>query len=449
VTTLTDTDVNQWLHRQRERLWEEREALTRTEQQLLTVGRYGVVLARDLMEGQLSMRAMSLVYTSLLSVVPLLALAFSVLKALGVHNSLEPLLERFLEPLGPQSTEITHNVIAFVDNIKVGVLGSLGVGLLLFTVVSLIQKVEASFNYVWRIDRTRGLSQRFSEYLAVLIFGPVLVFSAIGVSASVLSSAVVARLIAIEPFGMLIYMLTQLLPYALIIAAFTFLYSFIPNTRVRLHAALGGGLLAGVLWQSASLLFAQFVARATNYNAIYSGFAIFLFLLIWLYVGWLILLTGCQLSFYMQHPEHLRPTRVAPYLSARNAEFLGLSIVALIGRRYIAGEPLQSREELLNELKAPPDHVDHVVEVLISGSVLAPAGRDQAGLLPGRDLDSLSVAELWKMIRRGFEGAGRGRSELAHAVAELLDRAEEGFAADVGKQSVREWLISAKRQQKT
>src|SRR5207244_2902455 len=99
-----------------------------------------------------------------------------------------------------------------------------------------------------------------------------------------------------------------------------------------------------------------------------------LFLLIWLYVGWLILLTGCQLSFYVQHPEHLRPTRVAPYLSARGAEFLGLSIVGLIGRRYIAGEPVQSRDELLNELKAPPDHVEHVVEILVSRGVLAMAG---------------------------------------------------------------------------
>ena len=445
MTTATDIDVNQWLHRQRERLWEEREAPTRAQQQLLTIGRYGVVLARDLMEGQLSMRAMSLVYTSLLSVVPLLALAFSVLKALGAHNSLEPVLLRLLEPLGPQSVEITHNVIGFVDNIKVGVLGSLGVSLLLFAVVSLIQKVEASFNYVWRIERSRALSQRFSEYLAVLTVGPVLVFAAIGISASVLNSSVVARLVAIEPFGTMIYLLTRLLPYVLIVAAFTFLYSFIPNKPVRLRAALVGGLLAGVLWQSASLLFAQFVARATNYNAIYSGFAIFLFLLIWLYVGWLVLLTGCQLSYYVQHPEQLRPTRVAPYLSGRMAEFLGISIVALVGRRFLAGEPMLLREELSRQLNSPPDHVEYVVEMLIHQGVLAVAGRDRAGLLPGRDLDSLTVAELWQLIRRGFEGAGRGRSELAQAVAQLLDSAEAGFAADAGKQSVREWL-SAKRQ---
>ena len=153
--------MNERLQRLRDRLWQEHDALSRHQRMLVTAARYSAVLVRNLMEGQLSMRAMSLIYTSLLSVVPLLALAFSVLKALGVHNMLEPLLQRLLEPLGPQqSVEISHNVIGFVDNIKVGVLGSVGVGFLLFTVISLIQKVEGSFNFIWRIDQPRGMSQR-------------------------------------------------------------------------------------------------------------------------------------------------------------------------------------------------------------------------------------------------------------------------------------------------
>jgi membrane protein len=215
--------VNELVQRWRERLWQEHEALGRRQGQLLIAARYTAVIARDLLDGQLSMRAMSLIYTSLLSVVPLLALAFSVLKALGVHNMLEPLLQRLLEPLGPQSTEIAQNVVAFVDNIKVGVLGSIGVGFLLFTVISLIQKVEQSFNFIWRIQQPRGLSRRFGQYLAVLMVGPVLVFSAIGATAALMKSTFVADLVLIEPFGFLFWAITRLVPYALIIAAFTFL----------------------------------------------------------------------------------------------------------------------------------------------------------------------------------------------------------------------------------
>jgi membrane protein len=435
---------NELLRQLRERLWEDRETFSRMERRLLVVGRYATVLVRDLMEGSLSMRAMSLVYTSLLSVVPLLALGFSVLKALGVHNSLEPVLLGLLEPLGPQAEEITRNVIGFVENIKVGVLGSVGVGFLLYTVISLIQKVETSFNYIWRIEQPRGLSQRFGEYLSVLMVGPVLVFSAIGLTATVLNSGLVAEVRAIEPFGTLVVGVTKLLPYVLIVGAFTFLYSFIPNTRVRAGAALAGGLLAGVLWQSGSILFARFVAGATNYNAIYSGFAIMIFLLIWLHLGWLILLIGCQLSFYVQHPEHLRQTRVAPYLSAHAAEFLGLAIVAMVGRRFLAAGPMLHREELARALNAPPDHIEHVVEVLIHQGVLAVAGQDRLGLLPGRDLDALKLAELWRLIRRGFDPGARSRSELAQTVADLLDQAESGFVKGPGGRSVREWLNTSK-----
>jgi membrane protein len=430
-----------------ERLWEEREAPTRGDRQLLALGRYSAVLGRDLLDGQLSMRAMSLVYTTLLSMVPMLALGFSVLKALGVHNSLEPVLLRLLEPFGTQSAAITAKVIAFVENIKVGVLGSVGVGLLLFAVISLIQKVDGSFNYVWRIERPRGFSQRFAEYLSVLMVGPVLVFAAAGASGMVLNSHIVMRLVAIEPVGALVHVLTQLVPYAMIVGAFTFLYSYVPNTKVRPRAALAGGLLAGLLWQSGSMMFAQFVAKATNYNAIYSGFAIVIFLLIWIYLGWLILLVGCQLSFYVQHPEHLRPTRVAPYLSARAAEFLGLAIVGLVGRRFLAGEPPLHEEELPRTLNAPPDHIDHVVEALTHLGVLAHAGGDRVGLLLARDPDSISIAQLWQMIRRGFDVRIAGRGELLSRVSKLLDEAEAGFAEGAGKLSLREWLALPEKRQ--
>ena len=269
-----------------------------------TVARYAVMLARDIADGHLSLRAMSLVYTTLLSLVPLLALGFSMFKALGVHNALEPALRQFLAPLGERADELVINILNFVENIDVGVLGSVGVGLLLYAAVSLIQKVESSFNWIWHIKRPRSLGARFSEYLSVLIVGPFAVFLSVGITATALNSTIVQTIAQVEPFGAVVFGLAKLIPYLLIVGVFSFLYAFIPNTRVPLRAALSGGLFAGVLWQSASMAFATFVASAGNYNAIYSGFAILIFLLIWLYVGWLILMLGCRLSFYIAHPEY-------------------------------------------------------------------------------------------------------------------------------------------------
>ena len=437
--------MNNLLERLRQRLWQQDSAISRGERYLINIGRHVFALARDLFEGQISMRAMSLVYTTLLSLVPILALAFSVLKAFGAHNTLEPLLTEFLRPLGGQADEMVANIMGFVDKMKVGVLGSLGISLLLYSAVSLIQKVEASFNFIWHIARPRPLSQRISEYFSVLMVGPILVFSAIGLTASVSSNTVVEQIIAIEPFGLLFYSLTKLLPYLLIVGAFSFLYSFIPNTPVRWRAALGGGVFAGVAWQTSSVLFASFVSGATNYNAIYSGFAIFIFLLIWLHLGWLILLLGCQLSYYLQHPSQLAPDRAVPALSGRGAEYLTLMVMCLSGRRFIEGKPGYTQEELSRELNAPPEHVAQTVEGLLRQGLLVESGRKRTQLNPGMDLDAIRLTRLWRLARMGSSSIPHSTEAHAIAVTQLLDEAESRFELAHQDLSLRAFILHPDR----
>jgi membrane protein len=429
--------------RLKNRLWHQ-PPRNRLEGAALTVARHVVVIGRDFADGQISLRAMSLVYTSLLSLVPMLALAFSLFKALGVHNALEPALLGFLEPLGPRAEEITSGVIGFVENIQVGVLGSLGIGLLLYAAVSLIQKVESSFNWIWRIERQRSIGARFGEYLSVLIVGPFAVFLSLGITATALNSTAVQAISQVEPFGILVQYFTKLIPYLLIIGVFSFLYAFIPNTRVKMSAALGGGLLAGVLWQSASLAFASFVAHATNYNAIYSGFAIVIFLLIWLYVGWLILLLGCQLSFYLQHREFVTPEKNSPMLSARAAERLGLAIFSRVGHRFLNSEPALIRDDLAKALPAPPEHVDRVIDVLIHQRILIETNETPPRLVPQRDLDGLSLSDLWCALRQGLDrdGPPTYRRDVWSQAIDTVAMAESGFDNSNGGVSVRQWLQS-------
>ena len=431
--------MERYLQRLRARLWnhDPNQPPRRFEQ----LGRYVFVIARDLIDGQLTMRAMSLVYTTLLSIVPLLALAFSVLKALGAHNALRPFLLEFLAPLGAQAEELASNVVGFIEKIQVGVLGSLGVALLFWSALSLIQKVESSFNYVWRVERPRPLSQKLGEYFAVLTIGPVLIFTAIGITASVMSSALVSGLARIEPFGYLVYLLGKLVPYLLIVGLFTFVYAFVPNTRVRPRAAALGGVVAGLLWQSGSLAFASFVAGATNYNAIYSSFAILIFLLIWIYVGWMILLIGCQLAFYLQHPEHLKPQRAPTLLGGREMEYLALMIMALCGQRFVRGEQGYTEEELSLALGAEPEHVQRMVEQLLFHGLLTESGRSRTLLMPAVDLESIPLARLWQLARTGGGGIPATRLTLAREARGLLEQAEADFEARHRGLSVRDWLL--------
>lgn len=382
------------------KLWgEPLSALPPGRRRLLHTARLVYAVGRDLAEGQLTLRAMSLVYTTLLSLVPLLALSFSVLKGFGVHNQIQPTLLALFAPLGEKGVEITHQIIGFVDNIKVGVLGTLGLALLIYTVTTLLQKIEQDLNYVWRIKRGRPLAQRFSQYLSVLTVGPVLVFSALGITATLLSAAVVQQLMAIEPFGTLIGWAGQLVPYLLVIAAFAFVYVLMPNTRVRLGSALIGATAAGILWQSLGWAFATFIATSAKYTAIYAGFAIVVVTMIWLYLNWLIILIGASVAFYHQHPAQLATSRREPQLSNRAKEKLALMAMTLIGRQFHGSGPAWTLDGLADRLGVPVNALEPLVETLRRRGFLIETGDDPIGLVPAHALEHITIKALLDAVR--------------------------------------------------
>ena len=213
------------------------------------------MLVADLLAGNNNLYAMGLVYMSILSLVPLLAVMFSVLKGFGVHNQLKPLLLTALEPLGEKGVEITTNVLRFVDNIEVGVLGAVGLGILLFTVVSLIRQVEEAFNSTWRVRKLRPILERFSHYISVLLVGPVLIFSAIGLSQSVRHFSLVKQVVETDTGAFLYDTLSIYLPFFMTVLAISFVYIFVPNTRVKPVAALFGATVATILFKLASVVF--------------------------------------------------------------------------------------------------------------------------------------------------------------------------------------------------
>jgi len=366
----------------------------------IEAARIVLAVGRDMREGQLTLRAMSLVYTTLLSLVPLLALSFSVLKGFGVHNAIEPFLSSLLsDSFGAESKEIVDNIINFVDNMRVGVLGIVGLALLVYTVVSLVQKIEGAFNYVWRIANARSFTQAFSVYLAVILVGPVLMFSAMGLSASIMSNKVVQGVLEIEPFGAAAYTAGRLLPYLFVCAAFTFIYAFIPNTRVRFVSALTGGLFAGVVWQLVGRLFAAFVVGSVKYEAIYSGFAILVMFMIWLYVSWLILLLGAQIAFYHQHPHLVGRRRNAVSAGNAAAEQAGLTVMYLIGRSHLEGAAPWTRDRLVDYLGLHADVTGQIVDRLMAQRLLVVTADDPPGLVPGRALEAIGLKDVIEAVR--------------------------------------------------
>jgi membrane protein len=411
------------------RLWQEpAHSMPRWKRRLFAAFRVGYVTARDIQEGQLTLQAMSLVYTTLLSLVPLIAISFSVLAGFGVQHELEPLLVEALEPLGPErSVEVAERIIQFVDNINIGVLGGVGLVFLLYTVVTLMQKIESAFNGIWHVTHERSMARRFSDYLSVVLIGPVLVFSALGITATITATPIIERLATLEPIGTLIAVGTSLLPYALVVAAFTFIYVFMPNTKVRLASALVGGIAAGVLWATTSFVFTWFVADSANYEVIYSAFATLIVFMIWLYVNWMILLIGGTIAFYHQNPDFVTPHKAITRLSNRVKERIALTVAILIGRSYYGQENAWTLERLAGRLQVPRDVLQLVLGALEKAGLMKRTADKPPLYLPGRPLETMPVKAVLDAVREAEEGdlalARLAKDPMVERIEEMLDDA--------------------------
>ena len=186
----------------------------------MLLSKYFVHRKTEKTENHKTLQASALTFSMLLSIAPFLAVTFSVLKAFGVHNQLQSMLVEFLAPLGPNAGEVTTRLITFVNNMHVGALGAVGLVALFITIVSLIGNIEQAFNRIWGVRAPRRLARKFSDYLSVILVGPVLVFSALGIIASLQSSTLVQRLIAIEPIGTMILTGLRLVPYLMLWGGF-------------------------------------------------------------------------------------------------------------------------------------------------------------------------------------------------------------------------------------
>ena len=400
--------------------------------------RYLYAMIRDFFSGQLTMRAMSLVYTTLLSIVPLLAFSFAILKGFGVFNDLEPYLANLLAPLGPQGEQITAQVLALVDNVRGSVLGGLGLAFFLYTAISMVQKVEESFNYTWYVSKPRSFSRRFTEYLVVLLVGPLMMVTALGILTSIQSNTVVQWILNNQALGPVFVLFGKLVPYFIISAVFTFLYYFMPNTKVNFKSALVGGVAGGLMWATAGAFFATFVIYSTRTLQIYAGFAVALTTLIWLYLNWLILLIGAQLAFYHQRPAFLRTGRQEPRLSNAMRERIALNVMFNVGLAFRNAERNTSVGEISRQMRVPTIALTPVVVALESAGLVKLTEKEE--LVPGREMTRISLGDILDVVRvKGETGSLRAPS-WSGTVEKLGDAFDDAIAGVLGDRSLADLL---------
>lgn len=411
-----------------------------------TILRYVYGMLRDMLSSHLTLHAMSLVYTTLLSIVPLLGISFAMAKGLGVFDDLRENLDTFLIHLGPDAEKISSQLFDMVDKVNGSVIGGIGVAFFLWTAISTIQKVESSFNYVWYVSKPRSLARRLTEYLVVLLIGPVVIGTALTMIGALGSNSVVSRLEELPGIAGLFLLVGKFLPYLMVSAVFTFLYMFMPNTRVRFKSALVGGLAGGIMWATMGVLFTTFILSSVNTLAVYATFAIGIVSLIWLYLNWLILLIGAQLAFYHQNPVFLRIGRQEPRLSNSMRERLALNIMMLVGRSFREPAKGFAAVDLSAKLNIPAIALTPILESLEQAGLLLTTENEK--LLPGQELSCLRLNDILNVVRtEGETGSYRDPtwSPYIETLGTELDRAVSGV---VGDRTLAELLDEQEKKQK-
>ncbi|MDZ4771628.1 MAG: YihY/virulence factor BrkB family protein [Planctomycetota bacterium] len=354
-------------------------------------------------------RASALTYITVLSLVPLLAFSFSVAKGFGFYadllrGTINPFLDRTFgaasgeadilttQPAAPEIRSAIARILEFVDKTDVSALGFFGLALLLFTVLKLLSTIERSFNDIWGVQRSRTLVRKVSDYLAMVVVTPIILFIAAGLTTAAQNSAAVEGLAHEFGLGGAVRVVLSLMPFLALFFGFTFIYMAMPNTKTKFRSALIGGLVAGTLWQITLIVHLKFQIGIANYNAIYSSFAAFPIFLVWINISWVIVLLGAEISFAHQSEPayaHVEQSELADHAFK---ERLGLRALTRIGSAFLEGRPPLSASALALEMAAPQRVLEEVLYVFVDHGLLAVTNEgEEHAFLPAKDLDSITV----------------------------------------------------------
>jgi len=379
------------------------------------------------------LRASALTFYSLLSVVPVAAMVFGIAKGFGFQKLLEKeLLEEF-----PAQREVVLQIIEFahslLENTKGGMIAGVGVVLLFWSAIKVLDNIETSFNDIWDVRESRSMGRKFSDYLSIMLTCPVLVImsSSLTVFITTQVTNITQKVALLGMVSPLIFLALKLIPYCLIWVLFSFVYILLPNTKVNLTSGILAGVLAGTIYQIAQWGYILFQVNVSKHNAIYGSFAALPLFLVWLQLSWLIVLFGAQISYAFQHADsHLfGPAR--PAISFHKKKLLCLLITHLVVKRFARGEKPFTAREISHDIKVPLSVVEDLLCELVASEVLSLIQRKNGGSAayqPALDIGRITVQHVVRALeKRGVEDLPVEPSAPLERLAGTLNTLEEGM----------------------
>jgi membrane protein len=423
-----------------ERLWSREPLGPFGLERLRSFAQLAILVAQGFARDQLLLRAHQLTYLTLLSLIPALALAVTLVDLIGGGEQvIRELLDRFA---AAAPADVRAFILERVAAFDFGTLGPLGGGLLLATTVLAIGNVERALNAVWGVREVRPWARRIPDYLAVLVITPLAVGVAIPLRATLESQRFVAWALQHPLFDALYHAGLRQLPTLLLVLGFSFLYGFLPNTRVRPVSALLGGVAAALLFGLAQHAYVALSIGAARSNAVFGALAGAALFLVWIYLSWSIFLLGAEVAYAHQTlPLYRREVRGEPASPAAR-ETLGLAIAVQCARAFREGGPPWTADALSEALDVPLRTVRGVLDELARAQILSECGGEREGAYQlARPLEQVRVAELLAALRGSRETA-LAAPEVARAVAEVLAEVDRAAAAAAEGRSLRD-LVDA------
>ncbi|MBU1341237.1 MAG: YihY/virulence factor BrkB family protein [Proteobacteria bacterium] len=402
-----------------------------------------VFAIKEFREDRCDLRASSLTLFSLLSIVPVMAMAFGIAKGFGFKEFLE---KRIFEMFAGQE-QVIQNVLAFSTNLlektKGGLMAILGVILLFYSLIKLIGHIENAFNKIWWVHDDRPLIRKFTDYIAISITaGMLILFSS---SANIFITAYLAKFLSdIKLPGNvenLISLGFNIFPFLPIWILFIFFYIFIPNKKVNIKAVFAGGMIAGTIFQVAQMAYLKFQVGVSSYNAIYGSFAALPLFLIWLQASWAIFLFGAEVAFSWENIEALE-TQNIDYgkISIRLKKLIVLRIVHLCVIRFATKKTPASDIDIASEIKIPLKIVKVLLSKLIECRILLEVNQDNGiGYVPAQDIECLTLFDvLTAFEQRGDDIINVGGTMEFEALEESLNEFAKACKLSPGERNFKD-----------
>ncbi len=392
-----------------------------------------LIAAKEFVTDKCSLRSSALTFYSLLSIVPVIAMAFAIAKGFGVQNMLE---EELLNQFAGQQ-EVLNKVIeyarAMLEQTKGGLLAGIGAVTLLWTVIKVMDNIEKSFNDIWANNTPRSLGKKFTDYLSIVLLAPLLLILSGSATVLVVSQVtmITEKIAVLGAFSPIIMLLLKLLPYVVIWFLFTFIYVFMPNTKVTIKSGLIGAIIAGTAFKLLQWGYIYFQVGVSRYNAIYGSFAALPLFLIWLQLSWLITLFGAEISFAHQNVDEYELEPDSKKISNSLRKALSLSVVHLLVKTFQKGERPLTEKQLSDALDIPIRLLKTILAALsASGLVTRAIAEKETGIAwqPARDINDISVASVVEALdKNGTDNLPVNRTREFHLLSDSVNACYEAI----------------------